>query len=54
MLRIVFEVNYVFDFCFLIRQLSVLKKTERSDTIILGILDHFRHFRHFSGLSGSW
>ena len=29
-----------------------LKKTERSDTIILGILAHFRHFRHFSGLSG--
>ena len=24
---------------------------ERSDTIILGILAHFRHFRHFSGLS---
>jgi len=27
-------------------------KTERSDTIILGILAHFRHFRHLSGLSG--
>ena len=27
-------------------------KTERGDTIILGILAHFRHFRHFSGLSG--
>ena len=27
-------------------------KTERSDTIILGILAHFRHFRHFPGLSG--
>jgi hypothetical protein len=32
--------------------ISVDKKTERSDTIILGILAHFRHFRHFSGLSG--
>jgi hypothetical protein len=29
-----------------------IKKTERSDTIILGILAHFRNFRHFSGLSG--
>ncbi len=25
---------------------------ERSDTIILGNLAHFRHFRHSSGLSG--
>ncbi len=26
---------------------SFIKKTERSDTTILGILAHFRHFRHF-------
>jgi hypothetical protein len=26
---------------------SLIKKTERSDTTILGILEHFRHFRHF-------
>jgi len=25
---------------------SSIKKTERSDTTILGILEHFRHFRH--------
>ena len=37
---------------FSIRQISVHKKTQRSDTIILGILAHFRHFRHFPGLSG--
>ncbi len=37
---------------FSILQLSVYNKTQRSDTIILGILAHFRHFRHFSGLSG--
>jgi hypothetical protein len=24
-----------------------IKKTERRDTITLGILAHFRHFRHF-------
>ena len=28
-------------------QISVYQKTERSDTIILGILVHFSHFRHF-------
>jgi hypothetical protein len=31
---------------------TFIKKTERSDTIILGILEHYRHFRHFCGLSG--
>jgi hypothetical protein len=30
---------------------TFITKTEQSDTIILGILAHFRHFRHFSGLS---
>jgi hypothetical protein len=33
-----------------IYQISVLKKTERSDTIILGILVHFRQFRHLPDL----
>ncbi len=26
--------------------------TERSDTLILGTLAHFRHFRHFLNLAG--
>jgi len=29
------------------RHRSLIKKTERSATPILGILEHFRHFRHF-------
>jgi hypothetical protein len=30
----------------------LLKKMQRSDTIILGILAHFGHFRHLSGWFG--
>ena len=26
---------------------TIIKKTERSDTLTLGTLAHFRHFRHF-------
>ncbi len=33
---------------------SFIKKTERSDTIILGILAHFRHFSGLSGLGRTW
>jgi hypothetical protein len=40
---------------FLVSKLPIFpvdKKTERSDTTILGILEHFRHFRHFQVHSG--
>jgi hypothetical protein len=53
------EKNYIYNYIHLLisyfsfcKYQTTLIKTERSDTIILGILAHFRHFRHFSGLSG--
>jgi hypothetical protein len=53
------EKNYVCSYIHLLifyfsccKYQTFIIKTERSYTIILGILAHFRHFRHFSGLSG--